>query len=208
MNKKTLTIGGIIVVIIFIIAGCFGWYVSARNNFVEMEVNCERTWSEVENQYQRRLSLIPNLVATVKGYAEHEKTTFENVTRARAGLSEAYDRANELKGTAPDSEEAVANISDAQHRLGSALSLYVNAVREAYPQLAAGEQFKDLQAQLEGTENRIAHARNNYIKAVGDYNTVIRKFPGSIAASIGGFTAKPMFKADAQAAQAPVVSFE
>ncbi len=205
MNKKTLIIVGVIAAVI---VGCFGWYISARNKFVALDEQLGQQWAMVETQYQRRLDLIPNLVETVKGYAAHESQTFENVTRARAGLTDAYNQANALRNAEQPADEAqIDNYNNAQQQLGRAFSIYVNAVREAYPDLKADKQFLDLQTQLEGTENRIATERGRYTEAVRNYNVAIRTFPGSLAASIGGFTAKPQFKADAQAATAPKVSF-
>lgn len=175
-----------------------------------MDENVENQWAKVEVQYQRRMDLIPSLVETVKGYAKHESETFENVTRARAGLSDAYNAANQLQGTAATAnttESTLDQYNDAQQTLGRALSIYVNAVREAYPDLKADTQFTDLQTQLEGTENRIATERGRYTDVVKDYNVAVRRFPGSIVASISGFDVKPQFKADAQAAQAPKFTF-
>lgn len=203
MNKKYKSLfvwGAIILVVIVVIA----WFVSTRNGFVTLSEDVDRQWSEVENQYQRRLDLIPNLVETVKGYAAHEQNTFENVTRARAGLQSAYDEANALQTT--DGAD-VPQIDAAQQQLGRALSIYVNAVREAYPDLKADTQFTDLQTQLEGTENRIATARGRYIDIVRDYNVAIRRFPASMIASMSGFLPKEQFKAQEGAATAPKVSF-
>lgn len=205
--SKSLIIVGIIVIAIIALGG---WYVSTRNGFVTLDENLQEQWGKVEVQYQRRLDLIPNLVETVKGYAAHESTTFENVTRARAGLTDAYNAANELQA---DGAEAAANeqtlnrYNDAQQSLGRALSIYVNAVREAYPDLKADKQFLDLQTQLEGTENRIATERGRYTEVVKTYNVAVRKFPASIVAGISGFSPKPQFQAEAAAASAPKVSF-
>ena len=207
MKKNVLIIVGVVVVAI---VALIGWYVSTRNNFVTLDEDLQQQWSQVEVQYQRRLDLIPNLVEAVKGYAEHESSTFEAVTQARAGLTDAYNKANALQGQsaeAPGNEAALDQYNNAQQGLGRALSIYVNAVREAYPDLKANTQFADLQAQLEGTENRIATERGRYTEAVRNYNVAVRKFPGSIVASMSGFNVKPQFKADAEAATAPKVSF-
>lgn len=207
MKKNTIVI---IVVIVAVVLGCFGYYVSTRNNFVTLDEGLQEQWGKVEVQYQRRLDLIPNLVETVKGYAAHESNTFEKVTEARAGLTDAYNKANALQQTSADasaSETALNSYSASQQSLGKALSIYVNAVREAYPELKADKQFLDLQTQLEGTENRIATERGRYTEAVKDYNIAVRKFPGSLVASIAGFSTKPQFQADAEAASAPKVSF-
>ncbi len=201
---RTLIIVGIVVAVIVSIGG---WYVSTRNNFVSLEEGLNGQWAKVETQYQRRLDLIPNLVETVKGYAEHESETLASVTAARAGLSDAYNEANALTGAAPTSEADFDAFSNKQQQLGRALDIYVNAVREAYPDLKANENFLGLQTQLEGTENRIATERGRYTEAVQSYNVAVRSFPGSIVASMGGFNVKPQFKADAEAASAPKISF-
>jgi len=204
ISKTTIIIGVIVVVLVLL----GSWYVSARNGLVVMDEGVQEQWSKVEVQYQRRLDLIPNLVETVKGYAAHEQNTFENVTRARAGLTDAYNEANALQNTgASATEDNLDRYNNAQQSLGKALSIYVNAVREAYPELKADRQFEDLQTQLEGTENRIATERGRYTEAVRAFNVAVRKFPGSIVASIAGFGVKPQFKADAEAASAPKVNF-
>jgi len=175
------------------------------NSLVEKEQNVDQAWAQVENQYQRRADLIPNLVNTVKGYASHESTTLESVTNARAGLSKAYDEAQAIT-----SEQAQANQEaylQAQSKLKGALDIYVNAVREAYPDLKANQNFLDLQAQLEGTENRISTERMRYTEAVKTYNTAIKKFPTVIYAGWFGFDEKQQFKAEEGAQQAPKVEF-
>ena len=205
-SRKFIVIGAIIAVVVLLI----GWYVSVRNNLVTIDENVENQWAKVEVQYQRRMDLIPSLVETVKGYAKHESETYENVTRARAGLSDAYNAANELQQSATNAnatEQSLDQYNAAQQSLGRALSIYVNAVREAYPDLKADSQFSDLQTQLEGTENRIATERGRYTDVVKDYNVTVRRFPASIVASISGFGVKPQFKADPQASQAPKFTF-
>lgn len=204
ISKSTIIIGVVVLVLVFL----GSWYVSARNGLVAMDENVQEQWSKVEVQYQRRLDLIPNLVETVKGYAAHEQNTFENVTRARAGLTDAYNEANALQNTgAAATEGDLDRYNAAQQSLGKALSIYVNAVREAYPDLKADKQFEDLQTQLEGTENRIATERGRYTEQVKAFNVAVRTFPRSIVASMAGFSVKPQFKADAEAASAPKVSF-
>ncbi len=202
----------IIALIIIAVAAValFGYYISARNNFVTLDEGLQQQWGQVEVQYQRRLDLIPNLVETVKGYAQHESATLEKVTEARAGLTDAYNKANAAQqnsSEAASNESALDSYSASQQSLGKALSIYVNAVREAYPDLKANAQFQDLQTQLEGTENRIATERGRYTEAVKEYNIAVRRFPGSVVASIAGFNTKPQFKADAEAATAPKVTF-
>jgi len=190
-----------------VLVACVSWFISTRNGLVVLDEGVAQQWSKVEVQYQRRLDLIPNLVETVKGYAEHESTTFENVTRARAGLTDAYNAAREVPASAPADQQALDAFNNAQGQLGRAFNIYVNAVREAYPDLKADEQFKDLQTQLEGTENRIATERGRYTEVVKEYNISVRRFPTSIVAGMSGFAAKPQFQAEAAAATAPKVSF-
>lgn len=204
MKKTPLIIIGVIVLLVVL---AIGWYVGVRNNLVTLDEGVAQKWSQVEVQYQRRLDLIPNLVETVKGYAAHESETLESVTRARAGLTDAYNAARDIPDTAPDSQQALDAFNNSQSQLGRAFNVYVNAVREAYPDLKADSQFQDLQTQLEGTENRIATERGRYTEAVRDYNIRVRKFPASIVASLSGFAVKPQFQADAAAATAPKVEF-
>lgn len=207
LNKSFLIVG----IIVIILVALAGWFVSVRNNFVILDEDLQEQWGKVQVQYQRRLDLIPNLVETVKGYAAHESGTFEAVTRARAGLTDAYNAANaeqvENGANAGENEQSLTRYNDAQQQLGRALSIYVNAVHEAYPDLKADKQFMDLQTQLEGTENRIATERGRYTEYVKVYNVAVRKFPASIVAGISGFGVKPQFQADAAAQSAPKVTF-
>ncbi len=196
-----------VVALVVILLGSNGC--STYNKMTTADQEVESAWGEVQNQYQRRFDLIPNLVETVKGYAKHESETFENVTRARAGLSDAYNTAQGLQPQTealPDAQQ-FEQYNQAQADLNRALSIYVNAVREAYPDLKADQQFRDLQVQLEGTENRIATARTRYIDIVKDYNLSVKRFPAKIWASIFGFDAKPQFQADRDAQNAPKVQF-
>ncbi|MCM1162718.1 MAG: LemA family protein [Muribaculaceae bacterium] len=170
------------------------------NSLVEQKQGVEQQWAEVQNQYQRRSDLIPNLVATVKGYATHESETFEKVTQARAAATAVNINAEDLN------EETLAKFQSAQNELSGALKSLL-AVTEAYPDLKANENFRDLQVQLEGTENRIATARGRYTEAVAQYNTSIKKFPTVIYAGWFGFSAEPQFKADDAAQRAPEVKF-
>lgn len=202
--KKSLIV---IIVLVAVVLSLFFWGKSTFNRMTTNELALEQQWAQVQVQYQRRLDLIPNLVETVKGYASHESETFENVTKARAGLTEAYNEANASEGANPADEQAFRNSQQSQDALNKALSIYVNAVREAYPDLKADTQFLNLQTQLEGTENRIATERGRYTEAVQNYNLSIKKFPGNIWASIFGFKEKPQFQADPEAARAPSVSF-
>ncbi len=170
------------------------------NSLVEQKQGVEQHWAEVQNQYQRRADLIPNLVNTVKGYAAHESSTFEKVTQARAAATAININADDL------SEESLERFQAAQNQLTGALKSLL-AVSEAYPDLKANENFRDLQAQLEGTENRIATARGRYTQAVAGYNTAIKKFPTVIYAGWFGFSPQPQFKADESAQRAPEVNF-
>lgn len=186
-------------------------FISGKNTYnsmVTMEQDVDQSWAKVENQYQRRFDLIPNLVETVKGYAAHESETYENVTRARAGLSDAYNTAQGLQqGASPHAPEQFEEYTVAQDKLNRALSIYVNAVREAYPDLKANEQFTNLQTVLEGTENRIATERGRYTEQVKAYNVAVRRFPANIWAGIFGFSTKPQFQASEEAQKAPQVAF-
>lgn len=200
ISKITLTI--VVIVATLSMTSC------NYNTLVEQEQTVEQAWAQVENQYQRRADLIPNLVNTVKGYAEHESETLQGVTNARAGLTDAYNKAKALSGAeATSSEESLQQYQQAQNELKGALDIYVNAVREAYPDLKANENFNNLQIQLEGTENRIATERMRYTEAVKNFNTAIKKFPTVIYAGWFGFEEKPQFKAEEGADKAPEVKF-
>jgi len=170
------------------------------NSLVDKQQTVDQTWAQVENQYQRRADLIPNLVNTVKGYAAHESETLEKVIEARAKATSITIDAENLN------EETLAKYQQAQGELSQALKSLL-AVSEAYPDLKANENFMNLQTQLEGTENRIATERMRYTEAVKNYNTAIKKFPTVIYAGWFGFEAKPQFKAEAGAEKAPEVKF-
>ena len=170
------------------------------NSMFEADENINAQWAKVENQYQRRADLVPNLVNTVKGYAAHESETLEAVIAARSKATQiTVDPANLT-------EENLQKYQEAQGELSSALGKLL-AITENYPDLKANQNFLELQAQLEGTENRIATERSRYTDAVNAYNKKIRKFPALITAKIFGFDAKPQFKAEASATQAPTVEF-
>ena len=170
------------------------------NSLVEKEQTVEQSWAEVETQYQRRADLSPNLVNTVKGYAEHESKTLEQVVAARAKATSITLSADDL------TEENLTKYQQAQGELSGALKSLL-AVTESYPNLKANENFRDLQVQLEGTENRISTARTRYTQAVTAYTTSIKKFPTLIYAGWFGFEEKPQFKAEAGAEKAPEVNF-
>ena len=170
------------------------------NSLVEKDQAVNQSWADVENQYQRRADLIPNLVATVKGYAAHEEETFQKVTEARAKATSVNITADQLD------EASLRKFQEAQNELTGALKSLL-AVSEAYPDLKANENFKDLQVQLEGTENRVTTARGRYTEAVQDFNTTIKKFPTTIYAGWFGFKERPQFQAQAGAERAPEVKF-
>ncbi len=196
MKKGLITIIAIVVVVIVL----YSWIKGAQNSFVKAEEGVEEAWAQVENVYQRRADLIPNLVATVKGYAEHESSTLEAVVNARANATSVKIDAQDL------SEEALEKYNKAQGELSSALGRLL-LIQENYPDLKANENFRDLQVQLEGTENRITVERQKFNEAAREYNTMIRTFPKNILASMFGFEKKPYFAAAEGAQNAPVVQF-
>lgn len=195
--SKTLIIVGVIVVILIAIIGAG---ISAYNGMVSGEEQVRQTWSQVENQYQRRADLVPNLVNTVKGYAQHEQSTLTGVIEARAKATSATVNFDNMDS------ESFAEYQAAQGELTQALGRLMVTV-ERYPDLKANENFRDLQSQLEGTENRISTERRRYNQAVEQYNLSIRKFPKNIFAGIFGFQQKEYFKANDGAETAPVVEF-
>lgn len=195
MKKGTITI--IIVAIVAIIAF---WAISGYNSLVGMDENVSNQWANVETQYQRRADLIPNLVNTVKGYAAHEKETLEGVIAARS-------QATQIKVDPTDlTPEKLAEYQKAQGQLATALGKLL-AITENYPDLKANQNFLELQAQLEGTENRINVARKNFNDSAKAYNTAIRRFPKNILAGMFGFDKRAYFEAAEGAEQAPQVQF-
>ncbi|MDR1004359.1 MAG: LemA family protein [Prevotellaceae bacterium] len=195
MKLKTSTI--IILAAIVVIAV---WGVTGYNGLVGMEENVEGQWANVETQYQRRADLIPNLVNTVKGYAAHEQSTLEGVIQARS-------QATQIKVDPSDlTPEKLAAYQQAQGAVTSALGKLL-AIAESYPDLKANQNFLELQAQLEGTENRINVARTNFNEAAKAFNTAIRRFPRNILAGLFGFEKRAYFEAAEGAAQAPQVQF-
>jgi LemA protein len=197
-------IGGL--VLLLLIVG--GWYVSARNNLVGLDEQVNQQWAQVESQYQRRFDLIPNLVRTVQGAANFEKSTLEAVVnaRARVGQVAAPSGAPGSGAVLPNDPNAMQQFADAQAGLSSALSRLLVVV-ERYPDLKSNANFLELQSQLEGTENRIAVERQRYNEAAQQYNTAVRRFPASIVANMSGFKQKAYFKGVAGSAQAPQVDF-
>lgn len=190
-----------LIVLLVIVVGLFLWGVGQYNSLVAQQEDVEKAWANVENTYQRRADLIPNLVNTVKGYAKHEKETYEAVTSARASVGQVKVDAGNL------TEEDLAKYQQAQGELGAALGRLI-AVGEAYPQLKANENFVALQTQLEGTENRCTKARDDFNEAAQVYNTKVRRFPINLVAGIFGFKTKPHFKATPGAEKAPTVNFD
>jgi LemA protein len=174
------------------------------NKIQSLDEQTKADWSEVINQYQRRADLVPNLVATVKGYASHEERVLTEVTNARAKVGSLQVNAGDLANDA----QALAKFQAAQGELSSALS-HLMVVKENYPDLKADQGFRDLQAQLEGTENRITVARNRYIQSVQEYNTYLRSFPENLTAKMFGYKVKPNFTVanEAQIAAPPTVDF-
>ena len=192
---------GTIITIVAVVAAIAIAAISAYNSMVKMDEKVTAAWAQVETQYQRRADLIPQLVNVVKGTADYERTTLESVIEARS-------KATSIQLTADDlTEENLAKFQKAQDQLSSALS-HLMAIHEAYPELKANENFRDLQAQLEGTENRIAVARKDFNESVQSYNSYIRRFPKNIFAGMFGFSQKAYFKAAEGAENAPEVSFD
>jgi LemA protein len=203
MKKFGLGCGVIvgILILIGIILTVIG--VGTYNRLVGLSQGVDARWADVQNVYQRRLDLIPNLVNTVSGAANFEKSTLTEITEARASVGQV--KVDSTK--APDDPKQLQQFQAAQDRLSSALSRLLVVV-ERYPELRATQNFRDLQAQLEGTENRIAVERRNFNQAVQEYNTASRRFPGVFFARMFGFTPKPYFQAQAGAESAPKVNFD
>lgn len=193
--------GLIALVILAVVAvALFGWVKNTYNSLVAGDEKVQAAWSQVENVYQRRADLIPNLVATVKGYAEHESSTLQAVMEARAKATQITVDASNL------SEEQIAQYQAAQGELSRALGRLL-AVSEAYPDLKANENFRDLQTQLEGTENRITVERQKFNETAQAFNTAVRTFPANIVAGLFHFEKKGYFKAAEGAETAPKVEF-
>ena len=201
MNKFLLIIGGLIAALVLAVAIMAMSAVGVYNGIVGKDQAALSKWSQVENQYQRRYDLIPNLVETVKGYTAHEKETLTAVTQARASVGQIKVDASQL----PDKAKLDAFAAQ-QQSLGTALSRLM-MIQEKYPELKADEGFRDMRAELAGTENRIAVARMDFNGAVQTYNTTIKTFPNSLLAGMFNFTAKPYFESEASAKTAPKVSF-
>ena len=179
----------VLAVVALAVIVALGWFVSIGNDLVAREQAVREAWAQVQNVYQRRADLIPNLVETVKGFAAQERTVLEEVTRARASVAGMQVTPEILRDP-----EALRKFQEAQAQLGGALGRLL-AVVERYPDLKSNQNFLALQSQLEGTENRIAVERRRYNEAVREYNTAIRRFPGSLVASLRGFSERPYFEA-------------
>lgn len=196
--KKKLSAG---VIVIICVAAIVLWFISAYNKLVRTEETIDQAWSQVENVYQRRMDLIPNLINTVKGAADFERSTLENVINARSKASSVNIDPSNLTG------EKLAAFEKAQGEISSALNKLMVVV-ERYPELKANQNFMELQAQLEGTENRITVERKKFNESVRSYNISVRKFPINIVAGIFGFEKKAYFKAEENAEKAVKVEFE
>ena len=193
--------GLIVIIVIAVVAlGIFMWVKATYNGLVTKQEGVESAWSQVENVYQRRADLVPNLVATVKGYAAHEKETLEGVVSARAKATQMTVDPTKLD------EASLKKFQEAQGELGNAIGRLL-MITENYPELKANENFLQLQAQLEGTENRITVERQKFNETAKAYNTEVRKFPANIIAGMFGFERKPYFEAKEGADEAPKVEF-
>ena len=191
----------VIIVIVAVVLVLFFWIKGMYNSMVRMDEGVSSAWAQVENVYQRRADLVPNLVATVKGYAEHESSTLEAVVNARAKATQMTVDPSSL------SEAEIAQFTAAQDELGAAIGRLLVSV-ERYPDMKANQNFLELQAQLEGTENRITVERQKFNEAARSYNVTIRRFPNNIFAGMFGFEKKGYFEASEGAEQAPAVSFD
>ena len=192
---------GTIIGIVAALAVVLLWGVSVNNKLVTEEENVSKAWSQVENAYKRRMDLIPQLVNTVQGAADYEKSVLTEVTNARAGVEQTTVDPSTL------SEEQIKAYQQAQDKLSKAVANTIKVTVERYPELTATAGFRDLQTQLEGTENRIAVERGKFNEAVQSYNTKLRRFPTSLLAGMLGFDKKGYFTAPAEAAEPVQVEF-
>jgi len=196
MKRSTLILLAVVAAVVILVAGAIGQY----NKLVVMDEQVNAQWANVENQYQRRADLIPNLVATVKGYASHEKATLEGVISARSRATQVTIDPSNI------TPEKLQEFQAAQGELSSALGRLL-MITENYPDLKANQNFRDLQVQLEGTENRIANERTQFNNLANGFNAVIRKFPANILAGMFGFDKKAYFEAEKGSENAPTVEF-
>ena len=201
MKKISKGLVALIIVLVCVL-GIFSFYKNTYNSMVSLDEDVSASWAEVQNQYQRRLDLIPNLVATVKGYAKHESDVFTQVSEARSKAGGQINISDEVL----NDPEAFARYQQIQDNLGASLQRLL-MVTEQYPELKADQNFLALQDQLEGTENRITVARNRFNDTAKGYNKRVRQFPASIIANMSGFKTRPYFTASAEAQSAPKVEF-
>jgi LemA protein len=202
MNKFAIGCGGIVLILLFVLIVAGIAIAGSYNRLVGLQQNVDAKWAQVQNVYQRRADLIPNLVNTVAGAANFEKSTLEAVTNARASVGRVQLDPNK----APTDAAQLEQFQAAQGQLSNALSRLL-VVSERYPELKANQNFQQLQAQLEGTENRISVERGNFNEAVQTYNTTVRRFPTNLFAGMLGFSPRPFFNAQPGAEQAPTVNF-
>lgn len=198
--KKGIKIGLIVLAVLVIVGLISSYFIRSYNHLVAQDEAVSGQWANVENQYQRRADLIPNLVNTVKGYATHEQQTLTEVIEARAKATQTQITFDELN------EETLAQYNQAQGELSAALGRLM-VVSEAYPALQANQNFRDLQTQLEGTENRIATERRRFNEMVQSYNVYVQQFPRNVIAGMFGFKPKSFFAAEPGAEKAPKVEF-
>lgn len=202
MNKFAIGCGGLVVILIFIVIVCGLALMGTYNRLVGLQQSVDAQWAQVQTVYQRRADLIPNLVNTVAGAANFEKSTLTEVTNARASVG----RVQLDPSKAPTDAKQLQEFQAAQGQLSNALSRLL-VVAENYPQLTATENFRGLQAQLEGTENRISVERNKFNTTVQSYNVAVRSFPTNLIAGMFGFSPRPFFEAQQGAEKAPTVNF-
>jgi LemA protein len=201
-------IGCVAVLILVLLIGG-GWFIGVRNHLVELDQKVQAQWAQVENDYQRRFDLIPNLVRTVQGAANFEKSTLEAVINARSRVGQVAAPAGGAPGTQsnlPNDPNAMAQFAGAQENLSGALSRLLVVV-ERYPDLKSNQNFLELQSQLEGTENRIAVERKRYNDVAQEFNTAVLRFPANMVANMSGFKPKAYFKGAAGSQNAPEVNF-
>src|SRR6266436_9076840 len=203
MNKFTMGCGVLLAILLFIVVIAALALGGSYNRLVRLQQTVDQSWAQVQNVYQRRADLIPNLVNTVSGAANFEKSTLTEVTNARASVGRVQLDPNK----APEDAEQLKKFQAAQGQLSNALSRLL-VVSENYPQLKATEAFQNLQAQLEGTENRISVERNNFNTAVQEYNTALERFPTNMLNKMFGFKPRPFFNAAPGAEKAPEVKFD
>src|SRR5437879_6181326 len=202
MNKFALGCGVLLLILLFIVVVVALGIGGSYNRLVRLQQAVDQSWAQVQNVYQRRADLIPNLVNTVSGAANFEKSTLTEVTNARASVGRVQLDPNK----APTDAAQLEQFQAAQGQLSNALSRLLVVV-ERYPELTATQSFRELQAQLEGTENRISVERNNFNTAVQDFNTAVRRFPTNMIAGMFGFSSKPFFASQQGAERAPAVNF-